>query len=215
MTSTDVAAIVLAAGRSERMGDFKPLLPFGSQTVIESCIQSLTDGGVQNVVVVVGEGRRAEALKSHLRSIGVSIAVNPDSNSEMNASIAAGIAELSDAVNAVLLTPADHPAVPAEVVAMLIQEWRNGALLAKPTWEGRGGHPLLVDLSFREDLLNLDPSGGLKAFLRTHEDQLRRVAVSSNYVARDMDTWDDYVDLHQDVFGVTPPPREILESERG
>jgi molybdenum cofactor cytidylyltransferase len=133
----------------------------------------------------------------------------------MNASIAAGVGELSDAVKVVLITPADHPAIPAEVVAMLIQQWRNGALLAKPTWEGRGGHPVLVDLSFREVLLNLDPGGGLKAFFRTHEDQLKRVAVNSNYVARDMDTWDDYVDLHQDVFGVPPPPREIFERQRG
>ena len=51
-----VAAIILAAGQSARMGAFKPLLPFGSQTVIESILQSLRDGGVQTIVVVVGQG---------------------------------------------------------------------------------------------------------------------------------------------------------------
>ena len=48
--------------------------------------------------------------------------------------------------------------MPGEVVAQLIDEWRQGAQLVKPTWNERGGHPVLVDLSFRDELLNLDPT---------------------------------------------------------
>jgi len=86
-------------------------------------------------------------------------------------------------------------------------EWRNGALLVKPTWNERGGHPVLVDLSFRDELLTLEPQAGLKSFFRAHQEQVRRVAVASNYIARDMDTWDDYSALHREVFGVPPPER--------
>ena len=52
--------------------------------------------------------------------------------------------------------------------------------------------------------------GGLKSFFRDHQAQINRVEVNSNYIARDMDTWDDYVALHREVFGDAAPelPRE-------
>jgi molybdenum cofactor cytidylyltransferase len=188
------------------MGAFKPLLPFGPKTVIEACIDNLRDGGIQNIVVVVSQGPRAEDLKEHLKHAGVSFALNPDPRSEMSDSIACGVRELSGETRAVIITPADYAAVPASVVETLVREWRAGAKLVKPTWKERGGHPVLVDLNFREKLLHLDPHGGLKTLFTAHEDQLTRLRVDSNYIARDMDTWDDYRALHQEVFGVPPPP---------
>ena len=206
--SNDVAAIILAAGHSKRMGGFKPLLPFGPRTVIETGIDSLRGGGVETIVVVLGQGERAEDLKEHLKDTDVILAINPDPGSEMSDSIACGIRQIPEATKAVIINPVDHAAVPAEVVAMLVREWKEGARLVKPTWNARGGHPVLVDLGFRDELLRLDPNGGLKAFFSVHQDQVRRVPVDSNYIARDMDTWDDYRVLHQEVFGV-PPPEQI------
>ncbi|HEY0431260.1 MAG TPA: nucleotidyltransferase family protein [Pyrinomonadaceae bacterium] len=201
----DVAAIVLAAGRSERMGAFKPLLPFGPRTVVEGCIRNLRDGGVETIVVVIGQNARAELLKAHLAATGVVIAVNPEPGSEMSASIVAGVGVLPASTQAILITPVDHAAIPGEVVSRLIDEWVNGAKLVKPTWNNRGGHPVLIDMQFREELLNLDPERGLKALFQSHLDQVSRLPVSSDYVARDMDTWDDYRTLHLEVFGVPPP----------
>ena len=208
----EVSAIVLAAGRSERMGAFKPLLPFGPKTVIETCIDNLRRGGVQNIVVVLGQGPRAEDLKHHLESARISFAINPKQASEMSDSIAYGVGELPPQTGAVIIIPVDHAAVPAEVVVALIMEWKQGARLVKPTWQEHGGHPVLVDLGFRDELLNLDPDGGLKVLFHIHEDQVRRVPVDSNLIARDMDTWDDYRALHQDLFGVPPPE---IPSEEG
>jgi len=201
----DVAAIILAAGRSQRMGAFKPLLPFGAKTVIEACLENLRCGGVEIVVVVVGQGPRAEELKAHLQNANVSFAVNPDPESEMSASIACGIRALPKATRAVIINPVDHAAVPGEVVNLLIGAWKKDARLVKPTWNERGGHPVLIDLEFRDELLNLDPVGGLKTFFEDHQDQVSRVSVNSKYIARDMGTWDDYCALHQDVFGVPAP----------
>ncbi len=200
-----VAAIILAAGRSERMGAFKPLLPFGQKTVIETCIDHMRGGGVETVVVVLGQGPRGDVF-----------AINPDPESEMSASIACGIRALPEGIQAVVINPVDHAAVPPEVVVTLVSEWKHGARLVKPTWKGRGGHPVLVDLSFRDELLSLDPNGGLKKFFSVREAQVKRVAVNSNYIARDMDTWDDYAALHQKVFGfpARETPRERDQKER-
>jgi len=202
-----VAAIVLAAGRSERMGAFKPLLPFGKSTVIEACIEHLRTGGAETVVVVVGRGPGADELQAHLRTADVEFAVNPDPASEMSDSVACGVRQLPGQTKAVLITPADHPAVPPEVVARLIREWQQGVPLIVPTFDERGGHPVLIDLSFRDELLGLDSRRGLKALFDAHANRAFRLAVNSNYIARDMDTWDDYRVLHEDVFGFPPPER--------
>src|SRR5882724_720118 len=204
-TTNEVAGIVLAAGRSERMGAFKPLLPFGPTTIIETCIENLRGGGVETVIVVLGRGTRAEELKQHLKNARVSFAINPDPQSQMSASIACGVRKLPEGTRAVIINPADHAAVPGEVVELLISQWKKGARLVKPTWNERGGHPVLVDLGFRDELLSLNPDGGLKTFFSIHQAQVKRVPVNSNYIARDMDTWDDYRALHREVFGVPPP----------
>jgi molybdenum cofactor cytidylyltransferase len=201
----EVAAIILAAGRSQRMGAFKPLLPFGPTTVIETCIENIRGGGVQTVVVVIGQGREANELKAYLRNSSITFAINPDSESEMSASIACGVHALPEEARAVIINPVDHAAVPSEVVRILISEWKKGAQLLKPSYNQQGGHPVLIDLRYRDELMNLDPAGGLKTLFRNHQEEVSRVSVNSNYIARDMDTWDDYSALHQEVFGVPAP----------
>ena len=183
------------------MGAFKPLLPFGNKTVIECCLDYLREGGVGEIVVVVGH--RADEI--HQKISGVTFAVNPDPDSEMGASIAAGVRELPESAQATLIALVDYPAVPASVVSTLLQTWQRGARLAIPTWQGRGGHPVLVDLSFKTDLLNLPASGGLRALFDAHSNEVKRVPVDSPFIARDMDTWDDYTALHLEVTGRPAP----------
>jgi molybdenum cofactor cytidylyltransferase len=197
----DVAAILLAAGQSRRMGAFKPLLPFGNKTVIESCIEYLREAGVETVVAVLGH--RSDEIRGKLT--GVTIAINPDPNSEMGASIVAGIRVLPGDAKCVLIALVDHPAVPASIVSTLIEEWKRGSRIVIPTYENRGGHPVLVDLSFRTEILSLDQTGGLRELLKTHASEVRRLPVDSPFVARDMDTWDDYVALYEEAFGHPPP----------
>jgi molybdenum cofactor cytidylyltransferase len=200
----NVAAILLAAGQSTRMGAFKPLLPFGSKTVIESCIDYLHDGGVETIVVVLGH--RAEAIREKLNHLPVRFALNPNPEGEMGESIACGVREIPSDYQATFITPTDYPAIPAEVVAALKESWQTrGAKLLAPKYEGRGGHPVLVDLCFRDELLNLDPQRGLRGLFDNHRDQVLRVPVDSPFVARDIDTWDDYRALHKQVFGAEPP----------
>jgi molybdenum cofactor cytidylyltransferase len=123
----------------------------------------------------------------------------------MGASIAAGIRALPVSSAATLIALVDHPAIPPTVVSTLIENWREGVRLIVPTWNGRGGHPVLVDLSFKPELLNLDATGGLRALFEAHRNDVKRVPVNSPYIARDMDTWDDYLTLHQEITGKPAP----------
>jgi molybdenum cofactor cytidylyltransferase len=199
----NVAAIVLAAGRSRRMGAFKPLLPFGNSTVLDTSIANLRDGGADDIVVVVGH--RADAIREHLAKSNVTFVDNYDPDSVMSVSIGLGVRALSENTGAVLISPADHPAVTAEVTRALIQRWREGAKLVVPEYQHHGGHPVLIDHKFLNELEHL-PDGGLRSFFEKHNDEVLRLRVECPYIARDMDTWDDYSTLHQEIFGRLPTP---------
>jgi CTP:molybdopterin cytidylyltransferase MocA len=184
-------------------GPFKPLLPFGQQTVIQSCINYLTQGGAESLIVVLGH--RAEEIRKSLIDESVGFAVNPDPGSEMTASIAAAVRQLPETTRAILIAPVDYPAVPADVVSSLVDEWIKGFRLVKPTHHGRGGHPVLVDFALRDELLNLDPAIGLKGLFAKYETETKRLEVGSPFVARDIDTWDDYLHLYREIFGESAP----------
>jgi molybdenum cofactor cytidylyltransferase len=185
------------------MGNFKPLLSFGSKTVIETCVEHLHEAGAEKIIVVVGH--RADEIKTRLHDADVSFVPNPDPQSEMAVSIACGVAQLPQEARAVVIALTDYPAVSSEVTSTLIDHWKAGAKLIIPEFRGHGGHPVIVDLSYREELMKLDPQGGLRSLFDTHKTEVLRVPVSSPYVARDMDTWDDYRALHLELFGVPPP----------
>lgn len=199
-----VEAVLLAAGRSRRMGAFKPLLRFGARSVVASCVENLLGGGAHGVVAVVGH--RAEEVRAELSRYDarVSVAVNEDGGSEMGVSIARGVEALSGETRAVLLALADQPAVPPSVVREVVDAWRGGAALVVPTHGGRGGHPVLVDLRFRSELLALPTGRGLRALFDAHRAEVLRLPVDSPYIVRDMDTWDEYAALHAEVFGRPP-----------
>ena len=165
---------------------------------------------METVVVVLGH--RADEIRKSLAGLPLIFAVNPDPNSEMGASIAAGVRELPQSCQATLIALSDHPAVPARVVSRLIETWKNGARLVIPTWENRGGHPVLVDLRFKSELLNLGSAGGLRALFETHKNMVERLPVDSPFIARDMDTWDDYRTLHQEVTGEAAPETQTNET---
>lgn len=198
----DVAALLLAAGRSRRMGAFKPLLPFGDVTVIETCINNLRGAEVNDIVVVVGHC--ANEIQKHLEPYELRFALNPDSESEMGESIRRGVEHISEDAKCLLIALVDHPAVSSATIRTIVAAWQRGARLVQPEHAGRGGHPVLIDFSYRNELLNLDPGTGLRSFFDAHRTEVLRLPVESPYVARDMDTWEDYLALHAQVLGREP-----------
>lgn len=134
------------------MGAFKPLLPFGGVTVVEACVESLRAAGARKVVVVVGH-RAGEVRAALAGEKCVRFALNDEPESEMGLSVARGVEALGVETEAALVALVDQPAVPKAAIAGLIEaRRRTGARLVVPEWEGRGGHPVLVDLSLREEI---------------------------------------------------------------
>ena len=121
--------------------------------------------------------------------------------------------EVPPGTRAFLITPVDHAAVPPVVTETLIEAWQKGATLVVPTWQERGGHPVLIDASFREELFQLDANRGLRSLFDSHPQVVTRLSADSSYIARDMDTWDDYVTLHKELFGAFPGLLRVPDEE--
>jgi len=173
-------------------------------TVVENCVENLRAAGVAEIVVVVGH--RAGEVRAALANRGLKFALNEEAESEMGASIARGVEQVSGEASAVLVALADHPAVSAAAIRAVVEAHGRGrARLVVPEWRGRGGHPVLVGSDFRAELLRLDGLGGLRGLLAAHANEVERVPVECPFVARDIDTWDDYLALHEEVFRRPPP----------
>lgn len=185
------------------MGAFKPLLPFGTLTVIETAVANFRAGGVTEIIVVVGH--RGDEIREQLKPAGVSFVVNPDADAPMGTSIELGMRAVGTQSAAVLIAPADHPMISEHTIKLILRAWELGAPLVQPEYEGRGGHPVLIDRKYFDELLHLDAELGLRGFFQQHRTETRRLPVDSPFIARDMDTWEDYVALHEEVFGVAPP----------
>ncbi len=189
------------------MGAFKPLLPFGhNRTVAETCVVNLQEAGVKEIVVVIGH--RAEEMRERLANINVRFAVNREASSEMTVSMRCGVEQLSEDLTAVLIHLVDLPGVSGETIREIAHAPAAATgepRLIVPQYDGRGGHPVLIDCAFRDQLLTLDPEKGLRSLFDAHRPRVRRLNVTSPYVLRDMDTWEDYRNLHEEIFGYAPP----------
>ena len=187
-----VYALVLAAGRSTRMGQkSKLLLPFGTSTVLGCVLDTVLSAPIDRCYVILGAWR--EAIEPLARTYPVSIVINPDFDRGMLSSVQAGFRALPSGDGAVFVVPGDHPAVSAAVFARLLEaRAESGAGLVVPQFAGRGGHPLLMDLRFRADIEALDPAIGLRGLLDLHPGSVKRVPLEDAGIVLDIDTPDDY-----------------------
>jgi CTP:molybdopterin cytidylyltransferase MocA len=185
--------VVLAAGLSTRMGAFKPLLPLGDGTVLESAIATLRDGGVTDVIVVTGH--RGDELDPAIARARARRAHNPRFADGMYTSVQAGVAALPGDIDAFFLLPCDIPRAGAATVrelALARAEAGDPASLY-PTHQGRRGHPPLIAARLIPEILAADPAGGLRELLRAHD--ALEIEVDEPGILRDLDTRESYLQV--------------------
>ncbi len=188
-----IGGIVLAAGYSSRMGDFKPLLPVAGVPALKRCIDVLSAAGAETAVVT---GCRREELAPRLREWGACEIVNPDYAEGMFTSVLAGVRHFAEkGAEMILLLPCDCAAVPKEAVRQLIACAGDKGEYALPTYEGRNGHPLLIPRRYFGEILHFTGPGGLKGARSLHEDTLLRLSMPWQGTVLDMDTPEDYAAL--------------------
>jgi molybdenum cofactor cytidylyltransferase len=184
-------AVVLAAGKSERMGSPKMLLPFGRKTLIEKVVAGAMKYRVDGILVVLG-ARRGE-IERLLQAYPVKPVFNPNFEQGMLSSIQKGLDELPGEARAVLVVLGDQPWTPASAVERLVAGFeRSGKGIVLPVYRGRRGHPALIDLKYKREIMDLDPAVGLRQLLLRHPDDILEVPVRTPSVLRDIDHPEDF-----------------------
>ncbi len=186
-----VWAIVLAAGRSRRMGSQKLLLPIEGRPLIRRVVEALQTPAVARVLVVTGlDGDRILAALSGLEFEPV---CNPDPDSEMLASVRCGLRALPSECDASLVALGDQPGISRGLVESMIGvQVRLGAPLVVAAFEGKRGHPLLIDRALHAEVMNAYDAVGLRGLLQAHAERVVDCQVSDPAILEDLDVPDDY-----------------------
>ncbi|HSZ54861.1 MAG TPA: nucleotidyltransferase family protein [Tepidisphaeraceae bacterium] len=185
-----ICAIVLAAGRSRRMGTQKLLLPFAGKTVIAHIVDQLLASKVGHVLVIVGA--EAEAVGAALGGRQITLVRNPDPDAEMLSSVRCGFASLPNDCAAALIALGDQPSITPDIVDQLIERFLTGSHgIVVPFHDGHRGHPMIVSARYRDEIMDQHDDSGLRGLLDAHAAEVFKLP-SGDSVLEDMDYPEDY-----------------------
>lgn len=187
----ETGAVVVAAGMSSRMGDFKPMLSIGEISVAQRVVATLRQAGAERVVVVTGYN--ADELERHLSKSGAVFVRNEEyRTTEMFDSALIGLKYIRGKCDRILFTPVDVPLFTAATVRELLD---SGAELACPVCGGQRGHPILMSPNVVDRLLRDSGEDGLKGALSRCGVPMTLVDVPDPGILHDADTPEDYRQL--------------------
>ncbi len=189
------AAIVLAAGRSTRMGQQKLVMPFGKEsTMVSRVVNAMVDATVPDIVVVTGPD--GAAVRSQLAGQPVQFAENPDVDRGMLSSIRIGLAATPDA-DAYIIALGDMPLITGPIVSTLMSKHNPAPnAITLPTYDDRRGHPVIIDAAHREAIHSQYDDVGLRGLMEEHPVHIQTVPLDTESILIDLDTPEDY-DRHR------------------
>lgn len=183
-----IGAVIVAAGMSSRMGDFKPMLSIGSQSIARRIVSTLRQAGAEEIVMITGHN--ADALERHLEGCGLTFIRNERyATTQMFDSAALGLDYLKDKCGRILFTPVDVPLFEVTTARALID---YGAELACPVCDGKRGHPILIAARLIDGILAYSGDGGLGKAMAACGEAMIEVPVNDPGSLRDADTPEDY-----------------------
>ncbi len=191
MSRPSVAAIVLAAGSSSRLGQPKQLLPVDGQPLLARTLDAVRFSSLEPRIVVLGGAE--DAIRASVRLAGFDIVSNPDFEQGQATSLVAGIRALPEDVDGAIVLLGDQPLVEPWLLDKLVKAFVPGRHAAvRPRYADGPGNPVLLARELFPDLL--DPQGdvGARDVLQAHRERIATVDHPIRNAHRDVDTLDDY-----------------------
>jgi molybdenum cofactor cytidylyltransferase len=186
-----VAAIVLAAGCSTRMGEQKVLLPLQGRTLVEWVADAALGSIADETIVVVG--REAESVRRALGDRAITMVANPDPARGMSTSLQAGVRAAAPGCDAAVFLLGDQPFVTSALVDRLVDRFaETGKWIIRPRVGDRSVHPVLMSAALFSEILDERGDVGGREIARRHPEQLCLVPVDDPRVELDIDTGEDY-----------------------
>jgi molybdenum cofactor cytidylyltransferase len=187
-----LAGLILAAGRSSRMGSPKALLTLGGETFLDRLIDAFHD--CDPIVVVLGHERDA-VLAGIRRAELARFVVNADYDRGQLSSLQCGLQALPPEVDAVVFTPVDHPNIDAATIGLVTAALDGSALVAVPRYQGRHGHPVAFGSALIPEFLALGPEAQARDVIHRHREETRYVDVGHAGILDDIDDPEAYARL--------------------
>ena len=185
-----LAAMVLAAGASSRMGVLKPLLRLAGVTALERSLGLFREAGIDDVLVVLGH--RASELRPLVEQCGARWIENPHPDDGMYSSVAAGARSLASSARGVFVLPADVPLVRPATIRQIAAAFLNRPSgIVYPVFGDRRGHPPLIARAILDQAAN-GATGPLRTLLALHEPTAMNIPVADEAIHLDMDTPADF-----------------------
>jgi molybdenum cofactor cytidylyltransferase len=185
----NVAAIVLAAGRSTRMGGPNKLLAeLDGKKLVRIVAEQALASKASEVIVVTGH--QAELIEQALAGLKVKFVRNPDFAGGLASSVKAGIAAVGENADGALICLGDMPLISSQLIDRLIETFApdRGQLIAVPVSEGRRGNPVLWSRRFFKELMTLDGDIGARHLIARHTEAVAEVPVDGDSAFLDIDT---------------------------
>ena len=181
-----ISAIILSAGFSSRMKDFKPLLPCGNATMVETAIDLFSSSRIRDIVVVTGHNR--QRLEKVVEKAGARPVFNPEFEYGMLGSIQKGVMQIRPDADGFFLLPVDIPAVRKATVKRLIKKFSSGtAGITMPCFNGMPGHPPLIPIHLKPRILDLDSQSTLRDVLFNGTHPVKKIDVHDRGILLDAD----------------------------
>jgi molybdenum cofactor cytidylyltransferase len=185
----NVAAVILAAGRSTRMGGPNKLLAEldGKKLVRIAAEQALASKASEVVVVT---GHQAELVEKALAGLNVRFVRNPEFAGGLASSVKAGIAAVPDNADGAVICLGDMPLISAGLIDRLVEAFApdRGNLIVVPVADGRRGNPVLWSRRFFKELMTLDGDIGARHLIAKHAEAVAEVPVEGQSAFLDIDT---------------------------
>ncbi len=184
-----IAAVVLAAGESRRMGRPKALLPIEGQTFIERIVAALGQAGLEKIFVVLGHN--AENMTQKIAHLPVTVLINPDYPKGQLSSLQVAMRYLraDEDCQGILVHLVDHPYIDPRLVKLLTTRFaESGKLIVVPRFDGKRGHPVIFARSLFDELLNAPLEQGAKAVVNAHGAETLEIDTADEGITLDIDT---------------------------
>jgi molybdenum cofactor cytidylyltransferase len=189
-----IASIVLAAGRSSRMGPRNKLLEqIGGEPMVRRVAAVANGSGAKPVVVVTGY--EAAEVGAALQGLGVTLILNPDYAAGLSTSLRAGVGALPTGIDGALILLGDMPEVEGSVLGALVAAFTGERAICIPVRHGRRGNPVLWGSRYFPEMMALTGDFGAKPLMARHQAQIIEVEVATDSIFHDVDVADDLARL--------------------
>jgi molybdenum cofactor cytidylyltransferase len=187
----EIAAIILAAGEGQRIGQNKALLKLRGASFLEVIAENLKKLDFDKIYVV-GGSQWSEVRLEAIR-LGINFVLNKNWEQGQFSSLKSALSVLNSEIGGALVTLVDHPFVAPGTYKHLLETWQKFTnRIVIPVYDNRRGHPIIITQHIIRESLESSEENNLKELIKNHERMVIRLKVNDPGILQDIDTQDDF-----------------------